>query len=73
MDRYNLALIDFHRRWEPFGGPPNSEIFAEFGLTVNQFYARYRALSRVRKFAPASPPRTRRKGAQSKSFLRVGI
>jgi len=45
MDKYNLALVEFYRQWEPFGGPPASEILAEFGLSKNQFHARYRALT----------------------------
>ncbi|RZI53542.1 MAG: hypothetical protein EOP16_02310 [Pseudonocardia sp.] len=45
-DRYHLAILDFHQKWEPFGGPSAVDIFVEFGLTSNQFHARYRVISR---------------------------
>lgn len=46
MNSYNRALLEFHRRWAPFGGPSAADVFTEFGLSLNQFYARYRALIR---------------------------
>ncbi|SEB33228.1 hypothetical protein [Rhodococcus koreensis] len=49
MDRYHHAIEEFHRQWEPYGGPSPEAVFTEFGLTVNQFYARHRALTRGRR------------------------
>nr|WP_170945386.1 MULTISPECIES: hypothetical protein [unclassified Rhodococcus (in: high G+C Gram-positive bacteria)] len=45
MDEYQRAIVEFYRRWAPFGGPPAADIFTEFGLSINQFYARHRQLT----------------------------
>ncbi|WP_143543231.1 hypothetical protein [Rhodococcus sp. NCIMB 12038] len=70
MDKYNLALIEFYRRWEPFGGPPASEILAQFGLSENQFHARYRALTRNRKGArvPETSTGSREQGSTTTKY-----
>ncbi|MFC9555930.1 hypothetical protein ACFTWF_34480 [Rhodococcus sp. NPDC056960] len=49
MDHYNHAIEEFHQQWEPYGGPTPDDVFIEFGLTINQFYARHRALTRGRR------------------------
>lgn len=37
-------LLDFCRRWLPFGGPRNEDIFVEFGLSSAAFAERVRRL-----------------------------
>lgn len=38
------VLLDFCRRWLPFGGPRNEDIFIEFGLSSLAFAQRVRRL-----------------------------
>jgi len=52
MNKYHQAILEFHRQWAPFGGPSAADIFTEFGLTLNQFHARHRALERTTDTQP---------------------
>ncbi|OBB14700.1 hypothetical protein A5761_15380 [Mycolicibacterium setense] len=36
----SARLLDFARRWEPFGGPPAEDIMVQFGLTPTAFTER---------------------------------
>ncbi|MGA9872139.1 MAG: hypothetical protein WBQ44_13485 [Rhodococcus sp. (in: high G+C Gram-positive bacteria)] len=47
MNKHDKALLEFHRRWEPFGGPERSEIFVQFGLTMSDYRNRVAYLLRV--------------------------
>lgn len=39
-DREETELIDFARRWEPFGGAGDGEVFVGFGITLAQYRQR---------------------------------
>jgi hypothetical protein len=43
LPRFDAELLTFAERWAPFGGG-HEFIFAEFGLTVDQFYCRLRGI-----------------------------
>lgn len=49
MDPYDQELLSFARRWEPFGGPSNADIFIEFGMTPERFSHRLDELLRHRR------------------------
>ena len=51
MDKYDIQLLHFHRKWQPFGGPSDYDIFVEFGLTRVEFIKRIET-ARRRRFAP---------------------
>lgn len=48
MDAYDRAMLDFAKRWCPFGGG-DDHIFTEFGLSVPTFYRRVLALVESRR------------------------
>lgn len=35
-----LALLELARRWAPYGGVEEDEVFIKFGITRSQFYKR---------------------------------
>ena len=39
-----LAMLEFARRWAPFGGVKPGDVLVEFGITRPQFYARVEKL-----------------------------
>ncbi|CAH0126563.1 DUF3263 domain-containing protein [Rhodococcus fascians] len=44
----DAVVLDFARRWEPYGGADASEILLCFGLSVDEFRARlHRILTRT--------------------------
>ncbi|MDF3312691.1 hypothetical protein P3H15_47995 [Rhodococcus sp. T2V] len=42
-------IIDFVKRWQPYGGPPPDEIFVSFGMTPARF------IDKLRKILPEYP------------------
>ncbi|GAA1653025.1 hypothetical protein MMUR_29030 [Mycolicibacterium murale] len=40
LDRYERAMLSFYVRWAPYGGPPEAEVFPEFGLSLGQMLDR---------------------------------
>ncbi|TQC44503.1 DUF3263 domain-containing protein [Rhodococcus sp. WS4] len=55
MNPYDRELLEFARRWEPFGGPSAADILVEFGMTPSRFsmrlkelrYRRRRSITRI--------------------------
>jgi hypothetical protein len=47
MDKYDIQLLQFHRKWHPFGGPSDDDIFVEFGLTRVEFIKRIETARRL--------------------------
>ena len=37
MDKFNETILDFARRWLPYGGPPADDILMEFGMTTVRY------------------------------------
>lgn len=52
LDKHNLAMVRFAYRWMPFGGDDGT-VFAEFGVSVVEFYSR--VLGAVCSHHPANP------------------
>lgn len=44
MNPYDEELLEFARRWEPFGGPRAADILVEFGMTPRRFSERLKEL-----------------------------
>lgn len=44
LDRYEREMLWFYVRWAPYGGPPEAEVFPEFGLSLAQFLDRVRQI-----------------------------
>lgn len=40
LDRYEREMLWFYVRWAPYGGPPEAEVFPEFGLSLVQLLVR---------------------------------
>lgn len=49
-------ILDLARRWAPYGGPPEADIFIQFGVTKAEFIARVIQLTH-RASSPPTPPR----------------
>ena len=45
MNPHDLELLEFARRWEPFGDPSAADILIEFGMTTSRFSERLEELS----------------------------
>ncbi|MBX8689324.1 hypothetical protein ACP6C7_14445 [Mycolicibacterium septicum] len=43
-DAFERGMIDFVRRWEPYGGGSASDIYESFGMRESAFFARALAL-----------------------------
>lgn len=41
-DKEAKELLEFARKWEPFGGAPADEVFVRFGLSPRRFAQRLR-------------------------------
>lgn len=55
-DRYQLAILDFHQKWEPFGGPSAAEYSSSSVLRRISFTpgtARAREVSTARTNVPS--------------------
>jgi hypothetical protein len=37
MDSFDAAILEFARRWSPFGGPRSEDVLIEFGMTPEQY------------------------------------
>jgi hypothetical protein len=44
MDRFDREILDFVRSWAPYGGPPDDQVMAEFGMTRDQLFDRLRLI-----------------------------
>lgn len=44
MNPHDHELLEFARRWEPFGGPSAADILVEFGMTPSRFSERLKDL-----------------------------
>lgn len=44
LDRYEREMLLFYVRWAPYGGPPEAEVFPEFGLSLAQMLDRVRQI-----------------------------
>ncbi len=44
MNKFHRTMVDYVLLWKPFGGPPDDEIFPQFGLTPGQLRRRFRAI-----------------------------
>lgn len=44
MNTHDHELLEFARRWEPFGGPRTADILVEFGMTPSRFSERLEEL-----------------------------
>ncbi|GAA4478683.1 hypothetical protein GCM10023094_22740 [Rhodococcus olei] len=54
--REDNELLAFAARWAPFGGPPDEEVFLEFGMTPERFRMRVRdAATRLACISPTDP------------------
>lgn len=40
LDRYDRDMLAFFAKWAPYGGPPASEVFPEFGISLPHLLAR---------------------------------
>ncbi|WP_143543145.1 hypothetical protein [Rhodococcus sp. NCIMB 12038] len=48
METFDETILEFARRWIPYGGPPQEEILVGFGLTPERFAERaLAALGRI--------------------------
>lgn len=37
MNSFDTAILEFARRWMPYGGPPPDEIWVEFGMNSRRY------------------------------------
>lgn len=37
MDNFDASILDFARRWLPYGGPTADDILTEFGMTTVRY------------------------------------
>lgn len=44
MNPHDQKLLNFARRWEPFGGPEAADLLIEFGMTPSRFAERLKEL-----------------------------
>ncbi|MFF1946317.1 DUF3263 domain-containing protein [Rhodococcus qingshengii] len=42
MDLEDRHLLDFARKWAPYGGPSADEIFVNFGMSNDRYWQRLR-------------------------------
>ncbi len=47
MDPQDRELLEYARRWAPYGGPRAADIFVEFGMTPSRFAERVQELSHL--------------------------
>ena len=40
VDVFDSSMLEFARRWLPFGGPRAGDILVEFGMTITQYELR---------------------------------
>jgi hypothetical protein len=40
LDRFDRDMLTFTLSWAPYGGPPNSECFVEFGMNADRVHER---------------------------------
>ncbi|WP_083853121.1 DUF3263 domain-containing protein [Rhodococcus sp. DK17] len=53
MNPHDREILEFARRWAPFGGPRAADILVEFGMTPSRFAERLEELWRPRIRASA--------------------
>jgi hypothetical protein len=37
LSKFDAAILEFARRWLPYGGPPPDEIWVEFGMSTRRY------------------------------------
>ncbi|MDH6291292.1 DUF3263 domain-containing protein [Rhodococcus opacus] len=58
MNKFDEAILEFARRWLPYGGPPPDEIWVEFGMSTHRY--EHRLLSMLDTVASRNMPPTDR-------------
>ncbi|WP_040525513.1 DUF3263 domain-containing protein [Gordonia effusa] len=53
MTDYADELIDFARRWFPYGGGSNEDILIQFGISEHEYFRRLREALTMRRLDPA--------------------
>ncbi|MFW0789563.1 DUF3263 domain-containing protein [Gordonia sp. CPCC 205333] len=52
MTDYADELIDFARRWAPYGGGSDEDILVQFGISEHEYFRRLREALTMRKLDP---------------------